>query len=160
MEENNKNKSNHKAPIFAKKNRMLYVVLHFVLIAILEIAGIGMLINPKGSNIFGIVCVVMGVIYLCVYIPQFLTEFKGKEVFGKLIRIENKHSYHGRRQYAIVELNGKERKVSLPFGSDFNEWDYNDGMSLLKNNIGKEIPLKVFGKNVIINLKKMYWEAK
>jgi len=33
-------------------------------------------------------------------------------------------------------------------------------MSLLKNNIGKEIPLKVFGKNVIINLKKMYWEAK
>ena len=26
--------------------------------------------------------------------------------------------------------------------------------------IGKEIPLKVFGKNVIINLKKLYWEAK
>lgn len=94
------------------------------------------------------------------YIPQFLTEFKGKEVYGKLVEIKSKQLYRGRREYAVVELNGQEIKVSLPFGSDFNEWDYNDGMSLLKNNIGKEIPLKVFGKEVIINLKKMYWESK
>lgn len=67
MEEKDKNNENYKAPIFAKKNRRPYVVLQFVLIAILEAVGIGMLINPKGSNIFGIICVVMGIIYLCVY---------------------------------------------------------------------------------------------
>lgn len=117
-----------------------------------------MLLQPEGNNIYGIVCVVMGIIYLFVYIPQFLTEFKGKEVYGKLLEIESKQLYHGKRKYAVVELNGKVVKVSLPFDSDFNEWDYNDGIALLKNSIGKEIPLKFFCKHVEINLKKMYWE--
>ena len=91
MEENNKmpqaNNLNHKAPIFAKKNRLPYVILQFVLVAILEIAGIGMIIHPDGNNGLGIVCVVLGVIYLCIYISQFLAEFKGKEVYGKLLEI-------------------------------------------------------------------------
>ena len=157
QEENNKNNANHKAPIFAKKNRLPYVILHFVIIVILEAAGIGMLIHPEGNNIYGIICVVFGVIYLCIYIPQFLTEFKGKEVYGKLLEIASRQLYHGIRKYAVIELNGKVVNVSLPFNRDYNEWDYIDGMNLLEKYLGKEIPLKVFGKKVIINFKKMYY---
>lgn len=155
-------KMNHKAPIFAKRDKRFYIFLHFVGIAILEVAGIGMLINPEGNNMYGWICVIAGGIYLFAYvIPYFLTEFKGKEVYGKLLSIERRTLRHGYREFVLVAYNGKVLNLSLPFDSvDYNQWDYNDGMALLKKNVGKEIPLRVLGKNVIIDWKKMYWGSK
>lgn len=153
-------KLDYKAPTFAKRNRRFYVILHFIAIGILEVAGVGMLVNPKGNNTYGWICVIAGVVYLFVYISQFLTEFKGKKVYGKLLSIERRQLRHGYEEYALVALNGKVMNLSLPFDNvDYNQWDYNDGMSLLKKHIGKEIPLRVLGKNVIIDFKKMYWDS-
>ena len=155
-------KMNHKAPIFAKKDKRFYIFLHFVGIAILEVAGIGMLLNPEGNNMYGWICVIAGGVYLFAYIiPYFLTEFKGKEVYGKLLSIERKTLRHGYREFVLVAYNGKVLNLSLPFDSvDYNPWDYNDGMALIKKYMGKEIPLRVLGKNIIIDWKKMYWESK
>ena len=127
-------KMNHKAPIFAKRDKRFYIFLHFVGIAILEVAGIGMLINPEGNNMYGWICVIAGGIYLFAYvIPYFLTEFKGKEVYGKLLSIERRTLRHGYREFVLVAYNGKVLNLSLPFDSvDYNQWDYNDGMALLK----------------------------
>lgn len=161
LSEEEMKKMNYKAPTFAKINRWFYVVLHFVAIGILEVAGIGMLINQKGNNMHGWICVIAGVVYLFAYIQHFLTEFKGKEVYGKLISIERRTLRHGYREFVLVAYNGKVLNLSLPFDSvDYNQWDYNDGMALLKKNIGKEIPLRVLGKNIIIDWKKMYWYSK
>lgn len=155
-------KMNHKAPAFAKKDKRFYIFLHFVAIAILEVAGIGMLLNPDGNNMYGWICVIAGGVYLFAYIiPYFLTEFKGKEVYGKLLSIERRTLRHGYREFVLVAYNGKVLNLSLPFDSvDYNQWDYNDGMALLKKYMGKKIPLRVLGKNVIIDWKKMYWESK
>lgn len=158
LSEEEMKKMNFKAPTFAKRNRWSYVILHFIGIGILEVAGIGMLINPKGNNMHGWICVIAGVVYLLVYIQQFLTEFKGKRVYGKLLSLERRKLRHGYSEYVLVAYNGKVLNLSLPFDSvDYNQWDYNDGMELIKKYMGKEIPLRVLGKNVIIDWKKMYW---
>lgn len=150
---------NFKAPTFAKRNRWGYVILHLVGITILEVAGIGMLINPKGSNMYGWICVIAGVVYLFASSLDFLTEFKGKQVYGKLMSLERRKLRHGYEEYVIVALNGKLMDLYLPFDSvDNNQWDYNDGMALIKKYMGKEIPLRVLGKHIIIDFKKMYWE--
>lgn len=152
---------NYKAPTFAKTNRWFYVCLHFVAILILEIAGIGMLVNPNGNNMYGWICVIAGIIYLLVYISYFLTEFKGKIVYGKLLSLEKRKKRYGYKEYVLVAYKGKVISLSLPFDSvDYNSWDYNDGMALLKKYMGKEIPLRVFGKNIIIDWKTMYWLSK
>ena len=152
---------NYKAPTFAKRNRGFYVVLHFVGIAIIEAAGIGMLLHPEGNNMYGWICVGAGVVYLIACSIYFLTEFKGKEVYGKLLSIERRKLYHGYREYVLVAYKGKVKNLSLPFDSvNNNQWDYNDGMALLKSHIGKEIPLRVLCGNIIIDWKKLYWKAK
>ena len=160
LSEEEMKKMDFKAPTFAKRNRWLYVILFFIGIGILEVAGIGMLINPKGNNMHGWICVIAGVVYLLVYIQQLLTEFKGKLVYGKLLSLERRKLRHGYSEYVLVALNGKVMDLSLPFDSvNYNQWDYNDGMALLKKYMGKEIPLRVLGRNVIIDWKKMYWES-
>lgn len=91
----------------------------------------------------------------------FLTEFKGKSACGKLLSIERQTLRHGYREYVLVAYKGKVMELSLPFDSvDYNQWDYNDGMTLLKKHLGKDIPLKILGKNIIIDWKKMYWDSK
>lgn len=69
-------------PSFARRNRwLLTFLLYLVIVGILEVAGIGMWSNPKGSNGYGILCVVLGIvllgwaIYYC--IPSILAEYKG-----------------------------------------------------------------------------------
>jgi hypothetical protein len=42
---------------------------------------------------------------------------------------------------------------------DDNIADYVKGMDMLEKRIGKDNPLKCFGKSVIIDFKKMYWDS-
>lgn len=143
-------------PSFARRNRWLLIfALSLLIVAILEAAGIGMWVNPKGSNTTGILCVVLGVgilgwsIYYCV--PSILAEFKGKETYGKLLKLEVDHrrrsDHDTNRKYAVVDINGEIKNIYLLY----DEW-----YSVLGEYVGKEIPLKIFGKTAVIDFQKMY----
>ncbi|MBE5758361.1 MAG: hypothetical protein E7345_05530 [Clostridiales bacterium] len=155
---NNIEKTNSKTflPSFARKNRwLLTFLLSLVIVAILEVAGIGMWINPEGNNTTGIVCVIIGVIIFgwSIYysVPSILAEYKGKETYGKLLKLEVDHrrrsDHDTNRKYAIVELNGEVKNIYLLY----DEW-----YSVLGEYVGKEIPLKVFGKTAVVDFQKMY----
>lgn len=143
-------------PSFARKNRWLLIfLLSLVIVAILETGGIGMWVNPEGSTTTGIACVVLGVIILgwSIYysIPSILAEYKGKETYGKLSKLEvdhkRGHDHDTNRKYAVVELNGEIKNIYLLY----DEWYLG-----LSEYVGKEIPIKVFGKTVVIDFQKMY----
>ena len=51
------------------------------------------------------------------------------------------------RKYAVVDLNGEIKNIYLLYG----EW-----YSVLGEHVGKEIPLKVFGKTAVVDFQKMY----
>lgn len=143
-------------PSFARKNRwLLAFIFSLVMVAILEIAGIGMLSNSKGSNTSGMLCTIFGVILLgwsiYYYLPSILAEYKGKEMYGKLLKLEVDHrrnaDHDTNRKYAVVELNGEIKNILLLY----DEW-----YSILSGYIGKEIPLKVFRKTAVVDFQKMY----
>lgn len=143
-------------PSFARKHRwLLTFLLSLVIVVILEMAGIGMWVNPEGSTTTGIVCVVLGAIILgwSIYysIPSILAEYKGKETYVKLLKLEvdhrRGHDHDTNRKYAVVELNGEIKNIYLLY----DEW-----YSVLSEYVGKEIPIKVFGKTVVIDFQKMY----
>lgn len=143
-------------PSFARKNRWLITfVLCIVIVCILEMAGIGMWTNPDGSNSTGIFCVILGIViqggamYYCM--PSILAEYKGKETYGKLLKLEVDHKRHSdhetNRKYAVVEIDGNAKNIYLLY----NEW-----YSILSEYVGKDIPLKVYGKTAVIDFQKMY----
>ncbi len=143
-------------PSFARKNRwLLTLLLSFVIVAILEMAGIGMWVNPEGNDTTGIVCVILGVIIFgwSIYysVPSILAEYKGKETYGKLLKLEVDHrrrsDHDTNRKYAVVDLNGETKNIYLLY----DEW-----YSVLGEYVGKEIPLKVFGKTAVVDFQKMY----
>lgn len=143
-------------PSFARKNRwLLTLILSLVMVSILEVAGIGMLVNPAGSNISGIACIIIGFAFLgwSIYysVPSILAEYKGKETYGKLLKLQVDHKirrdHETNRKYAVIDLNGKVKNIYLLY----DEW-----YSVLGEYVGKEIPLKVFKKTAVIDFQKIY----
>ena len=114
-----------------------------------------MWITPEGNDTTGIVCVILGVIIFgwSIYysVPSILAEYKGKETYGKLLKLEVDHrrgsDHDTNRKYAVVELNGEIKNIYLLY----DEW-----YLVLGEYVGKEIPLKVFGKTAVVDFQKMY----
>ena len=85
-------------------------------------------------------------------------EHKGKEVSGLLLGLEvygygnrGEHGLGGGTgmKYAVVNINGKTKNFYLLY----NEW-----YLILKEYIGKEIPLKIYVRAGVIDFAKIYSE--
>ena len=143
-------------PSFAKKNRWtLTLVGGIIMTAILEVAGIGMLLSNVTPDYTCYILIGLGALLLgySIYtsVPNILCERKGQQATAKLLRLEVDHrrnsDHDSNRRYAVVEYNDEIKNVYLLYV----EW-----YSILAEYIGKEIPVKVYKKTIAIDFQKMY----
>lgn len=110
----------------------------------------------RSVTLFGYLVIGMGGILLIasliMLLPKSLAEIKGRESMAKLLELttidySTKHQSSAPRKYAVVEIDGKPKHIYLPR----EEW-----FIKLASYVQKDIPLRVLGKVVIVDMPKIH----